>query len=259
MPEKIKHSNNNNSMYSMDDNNIINYKKTLNTQTDRVKQTLDNFYLIHQNNSSDNDDDDYHHGTLETPFTNTKSIAHELSNIPSEQFTSAKINNKENMVNQNDTMKNPMIEKENFTINTSTNNNFNEQNKIYDTISNSNTYSYTPKLQDLELGNYKTKMPLSHELYLKNNIKQYPNATSNTYYPGTQSQFEYNKLSQDYLDASNDNNLLLKKINYLIHLYEEEKDEKTNSKNEDILLYFFLGVSVIYIVDSFTRAGKYTR
>ena len=52
---------------------------------------------------------------------------------------------------------------------------------------------------------------------------------------------------------------LLEKLNYMILLLEEQKDEKTGHVMEELILYSFLGVFLIFIVDSFARAGKYTR
>jgi len=52
---------------------------------------------------------------------------------------------------------------------------------------------------------------------------------------------------------------LLEKLNYMIHLLEEQQDQKSGSVMEELVLYSFLGVFIIYIVDSFARAGKYTR
>jgi len=52
---------------------------------------------------------------------------------------------------------------------------------------------------------------------------------------------------------------LMEKINYMIHLLEEQQNEKTNNITEEFILYTFLGVFVIFIVDSFARSGKYTR
>ena len=52
---------------------------------------------------------------------------------------------------------------------------------------------------------------------------------------------------------------LLEKINYMIHLLEEQQSEKTSNITEEFILYTFLGVFIIFIVDSFARAGKYTR
>ncbi len=52
---------------------------------------------------------------------------------------------------------------------------------------------------------------------------------------------------------------LMTKLNYMIHLLEEQQDEKTENVTEELVLYLFLGVFVIFVVDSFARAGKYTR
>jgi len=53
--------------------------------------------------------------------------------------------------------------------------------------------------------------------------------------------------------------LLIEKLNYMIHLLEEQQDERTNNVTEEVVLYSFLGVFIIFIVDAFSRAGKYTR
>ena len=55
------------------------------------------------------------------------------------------------------------------------------------------------------------------------------------------------------------NDKLIEKLNYIIHLLEEQKHEPTQHITEEFLLYTFLGVFIIYIVDSFSRAGKYIR
>jgi len=57
----------------------------------------------------------------------------------------------------------------------------------------------------------------------------------------------------------NNKDQLLEKLNYMIHLLEEQKDEKTGHVMEEVILYSFLGVFIIFIVDSFSRGGKYTR
>ena len=45
----------------------------------------------------------------------------------------------------------------------------------------------------------------------------------------------------------------------MIHLLEESKDEKTNNVIEEVVLYSFLGIFIIFLVDSFTKVGKYVR
>lgn len=54
-------------------------------------------------------------------------------------------------------------------------------------------------------------------------------------------------------------NKVLEKINYMIHLLEEQQHEKTSNITEEFILYTFLGVFIIFVVDSFSRSGKYTR
>jgi CRISPR/Cas system-associated endoribonuclease Cas2 len=61
------------------------------------------------------------------------------------------------------------------------------------------------------------------------------------------------------LSANSNNDTLLKKINYMIQLLEEQQDEKTNNVTEEVVLYSFLGVFMIFIVDSFSKVGKYVR
>lgn len=53
--------------------------------------------------------------------------------------------------------------------------------------------------------------------------------------------------------------IMIEKLNYMINLLEEQKDERTNNVTEEVVLYSFLGIFIIFIVDSFARVGKYTR
>lgn len=62
-------------------------------------------------------------------------------------------------------------------------------------------------------------------------------------------------------DSSSDPNKgISEQLNYIIHLLEEQQNSKTSTTTEELILYTFLGVFTIYIVDSFTKVGKpYTR
>ncbi len=62
-------------------------------------------------------------------------------------------------------------------------------------------------------------------------------------------------------NENNDSSLqtLINKINYIINLLEEQQDQKTGSVTEEVVLYSFLGVFIIFVVDSFARVGKYVR
>ena len=52
---------------------------------------------------------------------------------------------------------------------------------------------------------------------------------------------------------------ILEKLNYIITMFEEQKHTKTTQKNEEIVLYCFLGFFMIYVLDSFVKIGKYSR
>jgi hypothetical protein len=51
----------------------------------------------------------------------------------------------------------------------------------------------------------------------------------------------------------------MEKINYMIYLLEQQQNEKTNHITEEFVLYTFLGVFIIFVVDAFSRGGKYVR
>ena len=98
----------------------------------------------------------------------------------------------------------------------------------------------------------------SNEEYYKKFVPNYPN------YP----QPDASSINKPYYDSyhisSNqnqvvDNNLLIEKLNYMIHLLEEQQDEKIGSVTEEVILYSFLGIFIIFLVDSFTKVGKYKR
>jgi hypothetical protein len=52
---------------------------------------------------------------------------------------------------------------------------------------------------------------------------------------------------------------LVQKIDRLMQMFEEQREIKTGQKNEEIVLYCFLGVFTIYVLDSFVSIGRYTR
>ena len=75
----------------------------------------------------------------------------------------------------------------------------------------------------------------------------------------------YNKYIPYYNESQNNTNIsgnkdkLFEKLNYMIHLLEENKEHKTQNVTEELIVYMFLGIFVIFIVDSFARSGKYVR
>jgi hypothetical protein len=94
-----------------------------------------------------------------------------------------------------------------------------------------------------------------NEEYYKRVLAGYPqkknehiNLTNKPYY----SQVNY-KL------PNNEESVLLQKMNYMITLLEDQQDERTNNVTEEVILYSFLGIFIIFIADTFVRAGKYVR
>lgn len=69
----------------------------------------------------------------------------------------------------------------------------------------------------------------------------------------------YKNINQPVQYSSGDTEQLTRKINYMINLLEEQRDVKTQNITEEIIMYSFLGVFMIFIVDSFSKVGKYVR
>ena len=62
-----------------------------------------------------------------------------------------------------------------------------------------------------------------------------------------------------YNEDTSSNSVLIEKLNYMINLLEEQQEQKTGSVTEEVVLYSFLGIFIIFLVDSFSRVGKYVR
>jgi hypothetical protein len=61
------------------------------------------------------------------------------------------------------------------------------------------------------------------------------------------------------MGTKSQNDVLMEKLNYMITLLEQQESDKTNNVAEEVILYSFLGIFIIFIVDSFARVGKYVR
>ena len=93
-------------------------------------------------------------------------------------------------------------------------------------------------------------------------VKEYYNKLVPSNYSTNSSKNHYSNpnYSNTNLYSQNDNNqLLIEKLNYMINLLEEQQDQKTGSVTEEVVLYSFLGVFIIFVIDSFTKVGKYVR
>jgi hypothetical protein len=104
--------------------------------------------------------------------------------------------------------------------------------------------------------------------HFANDGQQNPsNAPSHYHYPH---QIQQNNVKLDTFPVVNDihnysqpynqdNKLLMEKLNYMIHLLEETHDEQTNNVMEEVILYSFLGIFIIFLIDNFIKVGRYVR
>ena len=95
----------------------------------------------------------------------------------------------------------------------------------------------------VQVDNMEAKIQAYTENYYKNTHK-------NTYSRQRDNQSGNTLMSQD---------VLLTKLNYIIKLLEEQHDERTSFVVEELILYSFLGIFIIFIIDSFGKASKYIR
>jgi len=98
-------------------------------------------------------------------------------------------------------------------------------------------------------------MPLDGQ----NDFASLPKTYASDYYKQYVPYFNSQPENSNNYSMPNNKDQLLEKLNYMIHLLEEQKDEKTGHVMEEVILYSFLGVFIIFIVDTFSRGGKYTR
>jgi hypothetical protein len=113
----------------------------------------------------------------------------------------------------------------------------------------------TPKYT-LPQTSYSNAINSQKNIYRANDMPSAVLSNYNTSYQPPVSQPYYAKMG---LNGSFGDDKLMEKINYMIHLLEEQQNEKTNNITEEFILYTFLGVFIIFVVDSFSRSGKYTR
>lgn len=70
---------------------------------------------------------------------------------------------------------------------------------------------------------------------------------------------ENQPISYNNNTPTHNNKELLSKLEYIIQLLEDQHNEKTNHIVEELILYLFLGIFIIFVLDSFSKATKYTR
>lgn len=108
---------------------------------------------------------------------------------------------------------------------------------------------------NLDLNNFNSNYGDSKEVedYYKKVLPSYvqqKNVNNKQYYNNSNNTMNY---------SGNNEDILLQKLNYMINLLEEKQDERTNNVTEEVVLYSFLGIFIIFVIDSFARVGKYVR
>ena len=104
--------------------------------------------------------------------------------------------------------------------------------------------------------------PISNNMYSSlpsNYANQYYNQFVSAANKGYGSGLGSDNTYDSSMSMSMPKNELIEKLNYIIDLLEEQQDYKTNSILEDLILYAFLGIFIIFIVDSFSKSNKYVR
>jgi hypothetical protein len=153
--------------------------------------------------------------------------------------------------------------------NYSSNSNMNSSNTNSSNTNSSNTNSSSPlipspldnsemELQELQSAFLNDAQVRDYYKKLVPNFQNKPMAPDNTnkgYYKERSIDQQSNGLNM----YGSNNDVLLNKINYMINLLEDQQDERTNNVTEEVVLYSFLGIFIIFVVDSFARVGKYTR
>ena len=154
--------------------------------------------------------------------------------------------------------------------------NANKVNSVLNAIHNSNTSSsssseladFKPLAPPVSVGVENTRInnpdtSVEDDLDLQNlNANHMNEQAKEQYYKQFMPAYQPHQQQQPQQSSSylpRDNSNIMQKLNYMIHLLEEQKDERTNNVTEEVVLYSFLGIFVIFVVDSFVRVGKYVR
>ena len=165
----------------------------------------------------------------------------------------------------------PVDYQDNININTNQQNNFSKKQPKNKTIKNENSIKIKAEMlkensessdddSDHYLENFK---PVQEE-----NIKSKNNPLNSLNSNNSNNSQEYvSDYYKNYLKnveanrnlESISNNELLKKLDNILYLLEDQNEERNSYVTEELILYVFLGIFIIYVLDSFVRVGKYTR
>jgi hypothetical protein len=202
------------------------YPKIENFDTDKVNSVLQK---IHNSNEEDDDVDAFN------PPPKPESMG-VLKTIPNQNWSS---NSRDIQYEEKNTQKTESFGGMNFPLG----NNYVGRAPMPN-------YENTDNLDLNDYSNYGDMK--SAEEYYKKVLPGYKNQINRPYY-------NLNQNYQNYQNELSSQDILIKKLNYMISLLEDKQDEKTNNVTEEVILYSFLGIFIIFIADTFVRAGKYVR
>jgi hypothetical protein len=150
-----------------------------------------------------------------------------------------------------------MTNKQKYDYDTNTNNSTNYSSKFVPQPVQDDTMDLQD-LSDVYMNDDQVKK------YFRNLLPKYDESTDNKMNRGNSS---INNIGSNtgtgsgasFIGSGDVNQVLIDKINYMINLLEDQQDERTNNVTEEVILYSFLGIFIIFVVDSFARVSKYVR
>jgi hypothetical protein len=230
-------SNNNNN--DNDDDNLINKKRQTNNHNKTQKM-----YCKESFTPSTNFDKNKVNSVLEEIHNNTEDSNSDMANFnpppnPESSGVQRTVTNEamQNMINQNNMNMYKVLGKSPQPNNDAENN--------LDLNNYRTNYGDNKSVDDY----YKKMLPNMNGIPQRNPVNK-------QYYANNEGQMQ---MQQMYGYGNPNQDVLLQKLNYMINLLEEQQDEKTNNVTEEVVLYSFLGIFIIFVIDSFARVGKYVR
>ena len=233
-PAPLDSENNNLSeskLYKKSNNKTVKNKKTVEFDESNITDTKNNDLLKNKITSLGNLMSKIHENNEEDDNFNTNYQSNTIDESISTSFTDSLNEQLAKIQKMREAGNN--IPQNNFF-----NNDLQNSNSGIDNISNSKN----------NVSNLENSDVLNNTAFSKNNLSNY----SDSY------KLNYNA-SQNNNTHNYDNNSLLSKLDYIIHLLEEQHNEKTNYITEELILYLFLGIFILFVLDSFARASKYVR
>ena len=138
-------------------------------------------------------------------------------------------------------------------------------NKIHNNMNDCDLENFTPLPKTLSAGVDKTiqregMSSMNDDILQDDYTKVYKESMSNL---NDLSNKNFNQPDINFINTIpttyHSKNDLEIKVNKILKLLESQRDYKTQNVTEELILYSFFGIFIIYVIDSFKTVGKYTR